>query len=59
LRKKLKKSVGILPADCARPAAKDQLLTLAKKIEIPAFDSPIQKGALEVCAHSIRKRSFF
>ncbi len=61
LRKKLKKSVGILPADCARPAAKDQLLTLAKKIEIPAFDSPIQKGALEVCKEGLAwaKKEFY
>jgi signal recognition particle subunit SRP54 len=61
LKKKLKKSVGILPADCARPAAKEQLLVLAKQCEIPAFDSPIAKGALAVTQLGLEwaKKEFF
>jgi signal recognition particle subunit SRP54 len=61
LKKKLKKSVGILPADCARPAAKLQLMTLAKKIEVPAFDSPLEKGAVAVAAEGLAwaKKEFF
>ena len=61
IQKKLRKTVGILPADCARPAAKDQLLTLARRIEIPAFDSPIEKGALEVAKEGMAwaRKEFF
>ncbi len=61
IKKKLRKSVGILPADCARPAAKLQLLTLAKKIEVPAFDSPLEKGAVTVARDGLAwaKKEFF
>lgn len=48
LKKKMRKSVGILPADCARPAAKQQLMVLGQRVEVPVFDSPIEKGAVEV-----------
>lgn len=48
LRKKLKKSVGLVPADCARPAAKMQLQTLGAQIDVPVFNSPIERGALAV-----------
>lgn len=48
LKKKHRKSVGLLPADCARPAAKEQLKTLGSRVEVPVFDSPLEKGALEV-----------
>jgi signal recognition particle subunit SRP54 len=48
LKKKAHKTVGVLPADCARPAAKNQLMVLAERVGVPAFDSPIEKGALEV-----------
>lgn len=48
ISKKLKKTVGVIPADCARPAAKDQLMVLSKRVGVPAFDSPIERGAVEV-----------
>ena len=54
LKKKEKKSVGILPADCARPAAKEQLMTLAKRIDVPAYDSPIGKGAIQVVKEGLK-----
>ncbi|MEW6058120.1 MAG: signal recognition particle protein, partial [Bdellovibrionota bacterium] len=53
LSKKLHKTVGILPADCARPAAKEQLLVLAKRVGLQAFDSPIEKGAVEVAKQGL------
>jgi signal recognition particle subunit SRP54 len=61
LKKKLHKSVGVLPADCARPAAKEQLLILAKRVGIPAFDSPIEKGAVKVAGEGLEwaRREFF
>ncbi|MBI3543814.1 MAG: signal recognition particle protein [Deltaproteobacteria bacterium] len=61
LTKKLRKTVGILPADCARPAAKEQLLTLARRIDVPAFDSPIERGAVEVARQGLAwaQKEFF
>lgn len=53
LSKKLKKTVGVLPADCARPAAKDQLMIMAKRVGIPAYDSPIEKGAVAVAQEGL------
>lgn len=48
LKKKLRKSVGLVPADCQRPAAKTQLQVLGQRVDIPVFDSPLEKGAVEV-----------
>lgn len=61
LKKKHLKTVGLLPADCARPAAKQQLMTLASRVETPIFDSPIEKGAREVVrqGYDWAKREFF
>ena len=61
LSKKLKKTVGVLPADCARPAAKEQLMILAKRVGVPAFDSPIEKGAVEVARQGLAwaQKEFF
>lgn len=61
LQKKLKKNVGVLPADCARPAAKQQLTILANKIGVPVFDSPIEKGAVEVSRQGLAwaQKEFF
>lgn len=39
IRKKLGKKPGLVPADVYRPAAKDQLKTLAKQNDLPCFDS--------------------
>lgn len=48
LRNKYKKDVYIIPADNFRPAAKDQLITLAKNIGIDYFDSDLSKSPLEI-----------
>ena len=48
LTKKQKKSVGLLPADTQRPAAKTQLQVLGSKVSVPVFDSPLERGAVEV-----------
>ncbi|MFK8138382.1 MAG: signal recognition particle protein [Bdellovibrionales bacterium] len=39
IRKKLKKRPGLVPADIYRPAAVDQLKTLAKDNDFPVFDT--------------------
>jgi signal recognition particle subunit SRP54 len=61
LSKKLRKNVGLLPADCARPAAKEQLLVLAKRVGVPAFDSPISEGAVAVAKKGLEwaRKEFF
>ncbi len=41
LRNKKKKDVLLVPADTFRPAAKDQLITLAKNIGVDYFDSDL------------------
>ncbi len=41
LKNKLKKDVLLVPADTFRPAAKDQLITLAKSIDMDWFDSDL------------------
>ena len=43
LIEKKKKSVLIVPADTFRPAAKDQLITLAKQVGVDYFDSDLSK----------------
>ena len=61
LKTKLRKSVGLLPADCARPAAKDQLMTLGRQIGVPVFDSPLAEGAVSVAQQGLAwaKKEFF
>lgn len=44
LKKKKNKKVLLVPADTFRPAAKDQLMTLAKSIDVDCYDSDLQKG---------------
>ena len=39
IRKKYSKRPGLIPADVYRPAAIEQLKTLAKQIDVPVFDS--------------------
>lgn len=41
IRQKLGKKPGLVPADVYRPAAIDQLKTLAKQIDVPVFDSQV------------------
>lgn len=61
LKKKLKKSVGLVPADCARPAAKEQLKTLGSRVDVPVFDSPLEAGAVAVVQQGLAwaKAQFF
>lgn len=61
LKKKMKKSVGLLPADCARPAAKTQLQILGQKVEAPVFDSPLDQGAVSVARVGLEwaQKNFF
>ena len=44
LKNKKKKDVLLVPADTFRPAAKDQLTTLAQKITVPWFDSDLSQS---------------
>ncbi|HRK02963.1 MAG TPA: signal recognition particle receptor subunit alpha, partial [Oligoflexia bacterium] len=53
LKKKLKKSVGLVPADCQRPAAKTQLQILGQRIDTPVFDSALEKGAVAVAREGL------
>tara|TARA_B100001248_G_scaffold262668_1_gene260606 strand:- start:10337 stop:11722 length:1386 start_codon:yes stop_codon:yes gene_type:complete len=48
IRKKYSKKPGLIPADVYRPAAKDQLLTLGKKNDLPCFDSSQIQDPLEI-----------
>ncbi len=53
LRQKYKKNAYLVPADNFRPAAKDQLLTLAKGINVPYFDSDLSMHPRDICKHGI------
>ncbi len=61
IKTKLKKTVGIVPADCARPAAKKQLQVLGASIGVPVFDSPLELGSVGVleAAQVWAKRELF
>jgi signal recognition particle subunit SRP54 len=48
LRNKKKKDAYLIPADNFRPAAKDQLITLAKNIGIDYFDSDLSMSPIEI-----------
>ncbi len=48
LKKKKKKDVYLIPADNFRPAAKDQLLTHAKNLDIDFFDSDLTMTPAEI-----------
>jgi signal recognition particle subunit SRP54 len=48
LRQKLKKETYIIPADNFRPAAKDQLIMLAKNIGVDYFDSDLKLKPAEI-----------
>lgn len=48
LRKKHKKEVFLIPADTNRPAAKEQLIVLAKNIGIDYFDSDLSQTPRQV-----------
>ncbi|MGE4233281.1 MAG: signal recognition particle protein [Bacteriovoracia bacterium] len=61
LKKKMKKSVGLIPADCARPAAKTQLQVMGEKVGVSVFDSRLELGAVEVVRQGLAwaQKEFF
>lgn len=52
VRQKLKKKPGLVPADVYRPAAIEQLKTLAKNAELPVFDSQVSQKPAEIVAQA-------
>jgi len=48
LTSKKKKDVLLVPCDTFRPAAKDQLMTLAKQINVDCFDSDLKKSPEDI-----------
>ncbi len=54
IRQKFKKRPGLVPADIYRPAAIDQLKTLAKQIDVPVFDTQPGQKPEEILAASKR-----
>lgn len=54
LRKKRKKEVLLVPADTFRPAAKDQLQTLARSINIECFDSDLSLHPKDIVAQAVK-----
>lgn len=48
IRQKLQKRVGLVPLDVYRPAAIEQLQTLAKQIDIPCFSSKLGEKPQEL-----------
>lgn len=54
LRSKLKKDALLVPADTFRPAAKDQLTTLAKNISVDIFDSDLSLGPAKVAEAGLK-----
>lgn len=55
LRSKQNKEVYLVPADNFRPAAKDQLITLAKNVGIDYFDSDLSMSAAEIAKAGLAK----
>ena len=53
LTKKKTKKVLLVPADTFRPAAKDQLITLAKSIEMDWFDSDLSVHPKEIASKAM------
>ena len=55
LKNKRKKEVLLVPADTFRPAAKAQLQTLAKQIEVDCFDSNLDLSPKEIALAAIEE----
>lgn len=53
LRQKEKKEVLVVPADTFRPAAKDQLITLAKNLGVDYFDSNLSDSPQEIARKAL------
>ncbi|EQC45984.1 signal recognition particle protein [Bacteriovorax sp. Seq25_V] len=49
-----KKNVLLVPADTFRPAAKDQLITLAKSMDMDYFDSDLGKHPKDIAADAMK-----
>ncbi len=54
LKKKKKKNVLLVPCDTFRPAAKDQLITLAKSMEMDYFDSDLSMHPKDIALAGIQ-----
>lgn len=54
LSKKKKKKVLLVPADTFRPAAKDQLITLAKSMQMDWFDSDLSKHPKDIATDALK-----
>ena len=55
LKNKKKKNVLLVPADTFRPAAKDQLTTLARSIDIPWFDSDLSQSPATIATKALEQ----
>jgi signal recognition particle subunit SRP54 len=53
LRKKLKKKPYLVPADVYRPAAIDQLHTLAKQLDVPAYASTPEMDPVDIARKAL------
>ena len=55
LRSKRKEEVLLIPADNFRPAAKDQLMTLAKSLGVDCFDSDLSMSAKDIALAGMKE----
>ena len=55
LKNKKKKNILLVPADTFRPAAKDQLTTLARSIDIPWFDSDLSQAPTTIVTNALEQ----
>ena len=57
LKNKKKKNVLLVPADTFRPAAKEQLTTLARSIDVPWFDSDLSQSPATIAEKALEQAS--
>ncbi|QJB56488.1 signal recognition particle protein [Pseudodesulfovibrio sp. zrk46] len=55
LRKKHGKKPYLVPADVYRPAAIDQLTTLAKQLDVPVYPSTPDMNPVDICQDALKK----
>ena len=55
LKNKKKKNVLLVPADTFRPAAKDQLTTLAQSIDVPWFNSDLSQSPTAIVSNALEQ----
>lgn len=53
LKNKKDKKVLLVPADTFRPAAKDQLMTLSKQVDVPCYDSDLGLHPKDIATQAI------